>query len=215
MTESSIPLLGMNLRTRVKICGITNQEDALAAVAAGADAIGLVFYAPSPRAVSIEAAADIVKQLPALVTVVALFVDADADYIQSVLDNVKVDLIQFHGEESPEFCTQFNCRFIKAVRVKQATNLIQYATDYASASALLLDAYAEGVPGGTGQVFDWALIPDNLSLPVILAGGLNPDNVQHAIASVSPYAVDVSGGVEASKGIKDHSKVAAFMQQIN
>lgn len=203
------------VRTRVKICGITNVEDALTAVAAGADAIGLVFYASSPRAVSIEQAANIVRQLPAFVTTVALFVNASADYVQSVISQVEINLLQFHGDESPAYCASFNCRYIKAIRVKQDTNLIQYANDFANASGLLLDAFVEGVPGGTGQVFDWQLMPQNLPLPVILAGGLNADNIKQAIADVNPYAVDVSGGVEAMKGIKDASKIGAFMQLVN
>jgi len=202
------------LRTRVKICGITQQKDALNAIYYGADAIGLVFYAPSPRAVTIAQAKKIVQGLPAFVTVVALFVNATASEIQEVLSNVAVDLIQFHGDEAADFCQQFNRPFIKAVRVKNDTNLVQYANTFSSAKALLLDAYTEGVPGGTGKTFDWQLIPQDLSLPVILAGGLDLENVQHAIEMVKPYAVDVSGGVEASKGIKSAEKIEAFMNKI-
>lgn len=207
-------MLGLySLRTRVKICGITNLNDALGAVSAGADAIGLVFYAPSSRAVTIEQAADIVSQLPPFVNVVGLFVNAEAHYIHSVLAHVGLDLIQFHGDESPEYCESFNHAFIKAVRVKKGLDLVQCAIDYSAAKGLLLDAFAEGVPGGTGLVFDWALIPQTLPLPVILAGGLNADNVQDAIQQINPYAVDVSGGVEASKGIKDQTKMEAFLKQ--
>lgn len=202
------------MRVRVKICGITSLSDALNAVHAGADAIGLVFYAPSPRAVKIDQAAEIVRNLPPFVSVVGLFVDADAHFIREVLSRVGLDVIQFHGDEAPAFCESFNHAFIKAVRVKKDTDLIQYALDYSAAQGLLLDAFAEGVPGGTGQVFDWALIPQQISLPVILAGGLNADNVQQAIARVQPYAVDVSGGVEASKGIKDVIKMDAFVKQV-
>jgi phosphoribosylanthranilate isomerase len=203
------------LRTRVKICGITRIEDALEAVKQGADAIGLVFYSPSPRYVAPEQAAAIVAKIPAFISVVGLFVDAEAAEIKQVLSQVHLDILQFHGDETPEQCRQFSMPYMKAVRVKNGTNLVQYAADYADAKALLLDAFAEGVPGGTGQVFDWTLIPQNLALPVVLAGGLNAENVGQAIAHVKPYAVDVSGGVEASKGIKDAVKIAAFMQGVS
>ena len=202
------------MRTRVKICGITSTEDAHEAVKQGADAIGLVFYANSPRNVSAAQAAEIIARLPAFVTVVGLFVDAEASFIQAVLSQVRLDLLQFHGDESPAVCRQFSRPYMKAIRVKSETNLVQYSTDYADAKALLLDAFAEGVPGGTGLVFDWSLIPHNLPLPIILAGGLNAENVGSAIEQVRPYAVDVSGGVEASKGIKDAAKIAAFMRGV-
>jgi phosphoribosylanthranilate isomerase len=202
------------LRTRVKICGITRVKDALDVVDAGADAIGLVFYAPSPRAVALEQAKEIAAAVPAFVTVVGLFVNADQSEIEKIIAEVGIDLIQFHGDESPAFCRQFNRAYIKAVRVKPDTNLIQYADDFIEAKALLLDAYAEGVPGGTGQSFDWDLIPKNLPKPVILAGGLNAENVAQAIHDVRPYAVDVSGGVELAKGVKDAKKIQSFMQQI-
>jgi len=204
----------MVLRVRVKICGITRMEDALAAVAQGADAIGLVFYAPSPRAVSIEQAAAIATQMPAFVSVVGLFVNAEEGFVKEVTSQVQLDLLQFHGDETPEQCAQYGLPFIKAVRVKSDTNLVQCAKDYSASRALLLDTYTEGVAGGTGHVFDWGLIPPNLNKPVILAGGLTAENVALAIAQVKPYAVDVSGGVEASKGIKDAAKIAAFMQQV-
>lgn len=203
------------MRTRVKICGITRVEDALTAVAQGADAIGLVFYAPSPRNVSIRQAAEIASKIPALVTVVGLFVNAEPQFIKEVISNVKLDLLQFHGDEMPAECACYSLPFIKAVRVKSSTNLVQYAQDFVAAKALLLDAYTEGVAGGTGQVFDWNLIPKKMAKPVILAGGLTADNVASAILQVKPYAVDVSGGVELSKGIKDVTKIAAFMQQVD
>lgn len=203
------------LRTRVKICGITRIEDALEAVKQGADAIGLVFYPQSPRYVSPEQAAAIASKIPAFVSIVGLFVDADAAEIKQVLSKVRLDLLQFHGDEPPAQCRQFSIPYMKAVRVKTDTNLVQYAAEYADAKALLLDAFAEGVPGGTGQVFDWTLIPQNLVLPVVLAGGLNAENVGQAISHVKPYAVDVSGGVEVSKGIKDAAKIAAFMQGVS
>lgn len=204
----------MVLRVRVKICGITRVEDALTAVAQGADAIGLVFYAPSPRAVSIEQAVAIAEQMPAFVSVVGLFVNAEEHYIKEVTSRVQLDLLQFHGDETPEQCAQYGLPFIKAVRVKSDTNLVQYAKDYSASRALLLDTYTEGVAGGTGHVFDWGLIPPDLNKPVVLAGGLTAENVALAIKQVKPYAVDVSGGVEASKGIKDAAKIAAFMQQV-
>jgi phosphoribosylanthranilate isomerase len=202
------------VRTRVKICGITRIEDALTAVAQGADAIGLVFYDPSPRNVSISLAAEIASQIPAFVTVVGLFVNAEPHFIKEVISNVKLDLLQFHGDETPTECASYSLPFIKAIRVKPDTNLVQYAQDFSFAKALLLDAYAEGMAGGTGHVFDWNLIPKQLTKPVILAGGLTADNVADAIVQTNPYAVDVSGGVELSKGIKDAAKIAAFMRQV-
>jgi phosphoribosylanthranilate isomerase len=205
----------LSVRTRVKICGITNVEDALTAVEQGADAIGLVFYPPSPRYVSLEKAVEIVNALPAFVTVVALFVDAKKDAIEAVLSQVKIDLIQFHGNESVEECRWYGKAYMKAIRVKTDTNLVQYANDYSDAKALLLDTYTEGVPGGTGQVFDWALIPKDLTKPVVLAGGLDAENVALAIRQVKPYAVDVSGGVEFKKGVKDAAKIAAFMRGVS
>lgn len=198
----------------MKICGITRVEDALTAVAQGADAIGLVFYAPSPRAISIEQAAVIVQQIPAFVSVVGLFVNAEERYVKEVTSRVALDLLQFHGDETPEQCASIGLPFIKAVRVKSDTNLVQCAKDYSASRALLLDTYTEGVAGGTGHVFDWGLIPPDLAKPVVLAGGLTAANVAAAITQVKPYAVDVSGGVEAAKGIKDAAKIAAFMQQV-
>jgi phosphoribosylanthranilate isomerase len=203
------------MRTRVKICGITRVEDALSAVEQGADAIGLVFYAPSPRCVAISQAAAISAALPPFVSVVALFVNHKQDEINEVLSRVKVDLLQFHGDESESECAQYGLPYLKAIRVKPDTNLIQYAQVYASAKALLLDAYSDSAVGGTGQTFDWDLIPRDMPKPIILAGGLSVGNVRDAIQQVSPYAVDVSGGVEQSKGIKDAKKIAAFMAAIN
>ena len=202
------------MRVRVKICGITRVEDALSAVANGADAIGLVFYEPSPRNVSIEQAIEIAQDIPAFVTIVGLFVNAEPEFIRSVISRVKLDLLQFHGDETPQECACYGLPFIKAIRVKSDTNLVQCAKDFSAARGLLLDAYTEGVAGGTGNVFDWGLIPESLQKPVILAGGLNVQNVAQAISQVKPYAVDVSGGVEVSKGIKDAAKIAAFMQQV-
>lgn len=202
------------MRTRTKICGITRIEDAQAVVANGADAIGLVFYAKSPRNVSVEQAAEIVASLPPFVDAVGLFVDADMAQVRDVLHRVRLDLLQFHGSESPAYCQAFDFPYIKAVRVRPETNLLQYAADFASAGGLLLDAYQEGIAGGTGRTFDWDLIPDSLGKPVILAGGLDAGNVTEAIRRVRPYAVDVSGGVEREKGIKDADKIAAFMRGV-
>lgn len=202
------------MRTRVKICGITRPEDASAAVAHGCDAIGLVFYAPSPRHVPIEVASAIAAALPPFVHAVGLFVDAAPDEVREVLREVRLDLLQFHGDESPEYCRQFGVPYLKAVRVRPETNLLQYAAAYADAKALLLDAYVSGTPGGTGTTFDWSLIPQDFPIPIILAGGLDAGNVSAAIQQCRPYAVDVSGGVERQKGIKDADKIAAFMRGV-
>ena len=201
-------------RTRVKICGITLVEDAVSAVNAGADAIGLVFYAPSPRAVTIVQAQQIVAAMPPFVSVVGLFVNAKQTEIESVLSKVRLDILQFHGDESASDCQQINLPYYKAIRVKAESNLLQYEAEFKSAKALLLDTYSDAAVGGTGQVFDWNLIPNNLTKPVILAGGLTAENVMQAIQQVRPYAVDVSGGVEATKGIKDAAKIAAFMRGV-
>ena len=201
------------MRTRVKICGITRRQDAEIAIEMGTDAIGLVFYSPSPRAVTIAQAQDIVKGLPPFVSIVALFVDAEPELVRSCLSALTIDLLQFHGDESPEYCEQFDKPYLKAIRMRDDVDMIQVADRYASASAILLDSYQAGTPGGTGEVFDWSLIND-IDKPVILAGGLTVDNVAMAIEQVRPYAVDVSGGVELSKGIKDKRKISAFMQEV-
>ena len=197
---------------RVKICGITRVEDALSAAAAGADAIGLVFYAKSPRAVDIEQARAILAALPPFVTTVGLFVDAERSELERILASVPLDLLQFHGDESVQQCEAFGRPYIKALRVKAGDDIAAQVARYPSAQGILLDAYVEGVPGGTGEAFDWSLIPQTLSKPLILAGGLRPDNVAEAVSRVRPYAVDVSGGVEASKGVKDVEKVGAFIR---
>ncbi len=199
------------MRTRVKICGITREQDALDAIQLGADAVGLVFYPPSPRAVTIEQAAEIVRRLPPFVTVVALFVDASREDITATLDQVRIDLIQFHGNETLADCRGYNRPWIKAVRMRENTDLYAIKKRYPSASALLLDAYQAGKPGGTGAIFDWSRIPIDIAPSIILAGGLSAENIESAIQQVKPYAVDVSGGVEQSKGIKDPNKIAAFM----
>ena len=197
--------------TRVKICGITNCEDAKLACNSGADAIGLVFYPPSPRNVNIEQAKEIVDSLPPFTSSVALFVNETKETIEAVLNQVPIDIIQFHGDESPEFCASFSRQFIKAVRMKEGLDLYQVQEQYHEARGLLLDTYKKGVPGGTGESFDWHKVPHDLKLPIILAGGLKPENIAEAIQQVNPYAVDVSGGVEASKGKKDSDKIKRFM----
>ena len=202
------------LRTRIKICGITRVQDALAVVGAGADAIGLVFYDPSPRSVRIEQAREIANAVPAFVSVVALFVNPTQEKVQEVLNNVRIDLVQFHGDEDNDFCSQFQRPFIKAIRVRQASDVVASSLRFPNSVGILLDSYKPGVPGGTGDTFDWSLIPENHNTPIILAGGLTPDNVALAINDVRPYAVDVSGGVEASKGIKDSSKIKEFVSEV-
>ena len=199
--------------TRIKICGITCVEDARSAAASGADALGLVFYEKSPRYVTVQQAVELAKTIPPFVTVVGLFVNPSADEVRNVLRQMPLDVLQFHGEEEPEFCAQFGRPYLKAVRVKLGVDLLQCAARYQGAQGLLLDAFIEGAHGGTGESFDWALIP-HLPLPVILSGGLHGGNVAEAIRQVRPYAVDVSSGVEASKGIKDAAKVAAFINEV-
>lgn len=199
---------------RSKICGITRIEDALLAAEAGADAIGLVFYAKSPRAVDIQQARRIVAALPPFVSTVGLFVNASQDELTAILDAVPLDVLQFHGDEPPEACARYRRPWFKALRVKPEDDLHQLIAPYQHAQAILLDSFVAGVPGGTGQCFDWSMIPRDLAKPIILAGGLRVDNVQQAIAQVQPYAVDVSGGVEASKGIKDAALVQAFVRQV-
>ena len=186
----------------------------MAAAQYGADAIGLVFYPGSPRHVSVLQAAVIMRALPPFIASVGLFVNAEAKAINAILQDLPLALLQFHGEESASFCRQFKRPYLKAVRVKSSLDLLQYAAGYPDAQGLLLDAYVEGTAGGTGQTFDWDLIPAGLPLPVVLSGGLNPDNVAAAIKHVKPWAVDVSSGVEAAKGIKDAAKIAAFMQGV-
>lgn len=201
------------MRTRVKICGITRRQDAEFAVKSGADAIGLVFYESSPRAVTAEQAMLITAQLPPFVTIVGLFVNASAETVHQILARVPLSLLQFHGDESAEFCEQFNMPYIKAVRMQSAADLKNADMHYTNASALLLDSYQHGVPGGTGQTFDWSMITA-IGKPLILAGGLTTENVAAAIKQVSPYAVDVSGGVEESKGLKSNNKISAFMREV-
>ena len=206
------------MRTRVKICGITRGEDARYAVDAGADAIGLVFYDKSPRCVSNEQASQISRMIPAFVSRVALFKDADQAFVKSVLAQVEIDLLQFHGSETVAYCEQFERPYIKAIGMRglehDADFLISSAETFRSAKALLLDGHAPGEAGGSGESFDWAAV-SSIDKPVVLAGGLTVENVHQAIDLVHPYAVDVSSGVESSPGTKDKDKIAAFMEQVN
>jgi len=199
------------MRTRVKICGVTRLEDALVACHAGADALGFIFFAPSPRNIEIEAARTIARVLPAFVTTVGLFVDPDQDMVERARDAVPLDLLQFHGNESPEVCEQFGVPYIKAVRMRPEVDLLECARRYKCARGLLLDTYVSGTKGGTGERFDWTLIPAEVSLPIVLSGGLDPENVVAAIRGIRPWAVDVCSGVEATKGIKDPARILAFM----
>jgi phosphoribosylanthranilate isomerase len=201
-------------RTRVKICGFTRPEDAAHAVALGVDAVGLVFCETSPRNVSIGQAEAIVTAVPPFTAVVGLFVDAESHRIREVCQRVRVDVLQFHGDEPPDFCTSFAKPYVKAIRMTPEVDVEREARIHNSAVGLLLDTYHPGVKGGTGLRFDWTRIGSGCSLPLILAGGLTPDNVREALERVGPYAVDVSSGVEADKGIKDSRKMAAFIRKI-
>jgi phosphoribosylanthranilate isomerase len=203
------------MRTRVKICGFTRVEDAVYAAHAGVDAIGLVFYPPSPRHVDIHQAIKIVSALPAFVSVVALFVDEQEAKIREVLQYVAIDCLQFHGNESASACRIYNKRYIKAVSMQQNTDIAALAAHYDDAAGLLLDTYHPAAKGGTGHQFDWSLISKERPLPIILAGGLDATNAQQAIHSVRPYALDASSGVESAKGVKDSLKVTAFLSAIN
>jgi len=202
------------MRTRIKICGITRPEDGLAVAAAGGDAIGLVFYGPSPRNVTIEQAQAVVAALPPFVTVVGLFVNATDDEIREVLDAVPLGLLQFHGDEPAGLCAGYGLPYIKALRMAPGLDVAATAGLYRDAQGILLDAYQPGVAGGTGEVFDWQAVPEGLKKPIILAGGLTAGNVGEGITQVRPYAVDVSGGVEAAKGIKDINKISAFVDAV-
>lgn len=201
------------MRTRTKICGITRLEDAKASILAGCDALGFVFYKESPRYIPLDVFKGIARELPPFVTKVGLFVNADPTLIEEVIRSGLVNVLQFHGDETPDFCRQFKFPYIKAVAVSSSVDLLQYAKDFYDAEALLLDASHEHLKGGTGQTFDWNLIPHSLSKPIVLAGGLNVDNVKEAINQVKPYAVDISGGVEDSKGIKNSLKIQAFIKE--
>ena len=201
------------MRTRVKICGITRPGDARAAAEAGADAIGLVFYPPSPRYLSTERAVEIRDALPPFVQTVALFVNPDPAQVAQVLGRVKPAMLQFHGEEAPEFCAQYGLPFVKACRVRPGVDTLQYLKPYSRAAAWLVDSYVPEY-GGVGESFDWSLVPRGLERPLILSGGLERGNVAQAIRAVRPWGVDVSSGVETAKGIKDAAKMTAFIAEV-
>ncbi len=196
-------------RTRIKICGLTRAQDVDAAVAAGADALGFVFYPASPRYVSIEQAAALMARVPPFVTIVALFVNADPAWVREALARLPIQLLQFHGDETEADCLQYGRPYIRAARMRAGVDLVEYAASFPSARGLLLDAFVEGYGGG-GKVFDWSLIPPGFDRPLILSGGLSADNVIDAVRRVRPWAVDVSSGVEAEKGIKDAEAIARF-----
>ena len=206
----------MTLRAhpRIKVCGLTRAEDVRAAVAAGVDAIGLVFYADSPRHVTIEEAAALCREIPPFVTVVGLFVNASRAEVHRVIEQVPLNLLQFHGDETLEQCEGFGLPYLRAARVRPGVDLLEFATQFPSARALLLDTWTPTY-GGSGESFDWSLVPSSCPLPVILSGGLNPDNVAEAIRQVRPVAVDVSSGVESAKGIKDANKIRAFVTAVH
>lgn len=200
-------------RTRIKICGITRICDLDAAVRAGADAVGFVFYPPSPRALATEVAAELARRMPPFVARVGLFANAEPASVREVLRAVPVDILQFHGEEDANYCEQFGLPYLKVARVRPELDLLEFARAYPSAQGLLLDAWVEAY-GGMGRSFDWSLIPDDLPLPIVLSGGLHAGNVAEAVGKVHPWAVDVSSGVEAAKGIKDADKIAAFVAAV-
>ncbi|ORU90140.1 MAG: N-(5'-phosphoribosyl)anthranilate isomerase [Cycloclasticus sp. symbiont of Poecilosclerida sp. M] len=202
------------MRTRVKICGITQLDDALSCIENGADALGFVFYEKSVRFIDIEQASKIINKLPPFISKIGLFINANYDYVSSVLQETAIDLLQFHGNEDEVFCQSFGKPYIKAIRMKPKTDLTIVAEQYHSASGLLVDAYDPQQCGGTGHTFDWSALPKESTHPIILAGGLNPNNVAQAISTTHPYAVDVSSGVETSKGVKDHQLIKQFMQEV-
>lgn len=204
----------MSSRVRTKICGITRSGDAAAAVASGADALGFVFFASSPRHVTAAQAADIIRGLPPFVTTVGLFVNASEREVRAVLDVVPLSLLQFHGDEDNAFCSRFGRPWIKALAMKPAQDIMATIAAYPDASGILLDAWHPDLRGGTGHSFDWTTFPSQAGKPLILAGGLTPDNVGQAILQTRPYAVDVSGGVEQAKGIKDARLIAAFLAEV-
>jgi len=196
--------------TRVKFCGFTQEDDVAQAVTLGVDALGFVFYEPSSRYVTPEHAANLTRSVPAFVTRVGLFVNEQAESIKRIFETARLNLIQYHGDETPEFCDTLGLPYIKAFRVQQGMDLRAEMDRYPNASGFLLDAYVKGQPGGTGERFDWGLIPQS-DAPIILAGGLTPDNAKDAIEQVAPWALDVSGGIETKPGRKDPDKMARFM----
>lgn len=200
-------------RTRIKICGLTRPQDVRAAVELGADAIGFVFYPPSPRAVSIDQAAELAALLPPFVTAVGLFVNPVREGIQAVLERVPLQLLQFHGDESEADCAGHGRPWIKAARMRPGVDLVEFSASHPRASGILVDAFVEGYGGG-GKTFDWSLIPEGFGRPLVLSGGLDADNVAEAVRRLRPWAVDVSSGVESGKGIKDAARIAAFIDGV-
>jgi phosphoribosylanthranilate isomerase len=201
-------------RTRIKICGLREPEHALLAAREGADAIGLVFHAASPRNVDLDTAARIASALPAFVQAVGLFVDAPAERVREVLSRVKLDMLQFQGNEGAEYCGQFGLPYLRAVRMEEGVDLVEYGLQFPLAKALLLDAFVPGTPGGSGHTFDWTRIPPHLPLPFVLSGGLHAGNVAQAIRAARPWAVDVSSGVESARGVKDPAKIVEFIRTV-
>lgn len=201
-------------RTRIKICGLRDPGHARLAAQEGADAIGLVFYPGSPRRVEPDAAAVVAAVLPPFVAAVGLFVNPSEAEVRRVLARVPLDVLQFHGDEAPEFCAAFGRPFVRAVRMEAGTDLVEYAHRFAGAKALLLDAYSPELPGGTGLTFDWTRIPRELPIPLILSGGLDASNVGRAMREARPWAVDVSSGVESSRGVKDPAKIVEFIRSV-
>lgn len=204
----------MSERTRVKICGITSVADGLAAARHGADAIGLVFYPSSPRLVTLERAREIAVGMPPFVARVAVFVNPAASEVETVIRACRPDLLQFHGEETADFCRSFGVPYLRALRVRPGVDLLESLSSYGDAAGWLLDAYRQELYGGTGEAFDWGLVPRALARPLVLSGGLDAGNVGEAIRRVRPWAVDVSSGVEAAKGVKDERRIAAFMEKV-
>ncbi len=204
----------MNKNIKIKFCGMTRVEDAAFAAKLGVDAIGLIFYPASPRHVDVNTAAEICRGLPPFVNRVGVFVNANVEQINTVLKQVPIDTLQFHGDESPAFCDSFNLPYIKVIRFKPDVDLEDICSRYNRASGILLDTYQKSVPGGTGETFAWEQVPDECAKPIILAGGLTVDNVAAAIGQVQPYAVDVVSGIEAEKGLKDHEKMQAFVDKV-
>lgn len=204
----------MNKQTRIKICGITRKEDAIAALELGAHALGFVFVEKSPRYIQAQKAAEIIAQLLPFVTVVGLFMDHDENYVSQVMQQAPLNLLQFHGDESADFCQSFDLPYIKAIPMGAGVDPNDYATSHPESKAFLLDSHGGGKSGGSGETFDWSTIPKNFARPLILAGGLDTNNVKSAVTTIKPYAVDVSSGVEAAKGIKDAQKMAAFIEAV-